>query len=98
MDSTCGGLAPWLPWQEEQVGAERSPRWIMACQWTLVRYSANWLVGILYGAIRSLSEWQWPQVSATCSGCTGDAASFTPRISWTLWQSMQVATLVSPAA
>src|ERR1022692_3824846 len=48
-DATCGGAAPWLPWQEAQFGAERSPRLDRASQWTLLRYSANWLVAILYG-------------------------------------------------
>src|SRR5271157_5830262 len=67
-DSTSGGLAPWLPWHDAQLGAERSPRLVMASQCTLLRYSSNWLVGILYRAIFCLSEWQREQVSATCSG------------------------------
>ena len=41
MEETCGGVAPWLPWQEAQVGAERSPRLETASQCTLVRYSSN---------------------------------------------------------
>src|ERR1035437_2928639 len=34
-ESTPGGVAPWLPWQVEQVGAEISP-FCIAAAWTLV--------------------------------------------------------------
>src|SRR5690348_16545902 len=81
IEDTCGGVAPWLPWQEAQVGAERSPRFETASQCTLVRYSLNWLVSILYFAMCCLSAWQRAQVSGRRSGCTGESASFTERIS-----------------
>ena len=72
-DATCGGVAPWLPWQEAQLGAERSPRLASASQCTLGRYSANWLVGILYFAMCCASAWQWAQVSGRRSGWTGES-------------------------
>src|SRR6266581_3098080 len=94
---TCGGVAPWFPWHEAQVGAERSPP-ASAAQCTLVRYPANWFVSILYLAMCSALAWHRAQVSGSRSGYTGDWASFTARMSCTLWQSMQVATASSPAA
>ena len=39
-DATCGGAAPWLPWQELQVGEERSPFFMSASKWTLFEYFA----------------------------------------------------------
>ena len=39
-EATCGGAAPWLPWQELQVGEERSPFFMSASKCTLFEYFA----------------------------------------------------------
>jgi hypothetical protein len=39
-EETAGGVAPWLPWQELHVGAERSPFSNIAFAWTLCMYFA----------------------------------------------------------
>src|ERR1035441_3796063 len=44
------------------------------------------------------SAWHCAQVLGRFSGYTGDKGSRVVRISWTPWQSMQVATLASPLA
>src|ERR1017187_3855966 len=51
-----------------------------------------------YGSMYAASEWQREHVVAMLTGLTVERGSLGGRISWTLWQSMQTATLVSPAA
>ncbi len=46
--------------------------------------------------MRVESAWQRPQVLATCVGYTDDAGSVGGRMSCAMWQSVHVATAVSP--
>src|SRR5512142_1745455 len=56
-----------------------------------------WSVGIPYGCITWGSAWQLAQSAGTLSGLTFAVGSDAFLMSWTPWQSMQIATRVSAA-